>query len=489
MRRAKSLIFECSRYKEDFEGIKNNLSLDRKNKNALIVNYNTQRLTDNCIRSINKHVKNINIFIFDNSDKDPYINTFPNAYVLDNTKGDILDFDKYLSDFKDSDKDPLLNNFGTLKHTLSIQKFIDILDDSFVLLDSDTIVKKDFSDLIDNSYAFVGEIIGEYCGWKERLAPYICFINAKRYGVNYFDPFRIGHLYGNIIHDTGASFLEDAQKYPHKLIKVSDYVDHLGGGSWKSPDIDSFINYHEQYDTKISIIIPCYNHEKYIKETIDSIKSQKFKDFSCIIINDGSTDNSENIILSEISGDQRFRYFKVSNHGPGCARNFGAKKSNSEYILFLDSDDIISPNYISDAIKYLDEHKDIALYYGNYKLLSESGEEEEDVIIEGDFSYYSLLMVNPLYVSVILRRTRFDEVSGFNEDLVGFEDWEFFIRYLYGDKKVYKSSDFVFYYRQHGNSRNKCAIDNKELIINEVYKLDKKIYDEYKLVTKNRVRL
>ena len=290
----------------------------------------------------------------------------------------------------------------------------------------------------------------------------------------------MGHLFGDISYDTGASFLEDSEKYPHKEIKTSDYIEHLGGGSWTGyNDYKAFISQNKDYDSKIAIVIPCYNQEKYIKETIQSVKDQDYPDFSCVIVNDGSTDKSEDIILSEIYGDQRFRYFRIENSGPGYARNFGIQKTSSEYILCLDSDDLISSRYIKDAIEFLDKNQDITLYYGDAEYLYDSGKTSKFNLPE--FNYPNLLYGNMIYVSGIFRRERYDEVGGFDEVIGGFEDWEFLIRLLYGGKKVYKSSDLVFWYRQHPGTRNQEAIMNIDKWIMEIHNKNQKIYDEYSL--------
>ena len=97
----------------------------------------------------------------------------------------------------------------------------------------------------------------------------------------------------------------------------------------------------------ISIIVPIYNAEKYLNKCIDSIINQSKKELEIILINDGSTDNSENIIKKY--DDKRIKYFKNKNQGIGKTRNFGIKKATGKYIMFLDSDDYLD----KDACKYL----------------------------------------------------------------------------------------------------------------------------------------
>ena len=91
---------------------------------------------------------------------------------------------------------------------------------------------------------------------------------------------------------------------------------------------------------KVSVIVPIYNSEKFLKRCIDSLVNQTLDDMEFILINDGSTDSSDSIISSY--KDSRIKYFKRSNHGIGATRNFGLSHANGEFIGFLDSDDYVS---------------------------------------------------------------------------------------------------------------------------------------------------
>lgn len=237
-------------------------------------------------------------------------------------------------------------------------------------------------------------------------------------------------------HDWAEDFFKENNKTKEKL----DFI-------------KSVSNSH--YENVLSIIIPCYNQGKYIKETIESVKASTYRDFICIIVNDGSTDNSEEIILNEISGDSRFNYFKNDNHGLPYTRNFGIKQANSKYILCLDSDDKISPTYIENAIKYLNEHNDVALYYGNAKMFYDDGTEKDWRLQE--FLYSKLLRFNMIYSSCIYRRKDYERCGGYDENMSGYEDWEFLIRLLYNNDKVYRTDDVVFYYRRHDGSMDTVA--------------------------------
>src|SRR5690606_40203485 len=94
----------------------------------------------------------------------------------------------------------------------------------------------------------------------------------------------------------------------------------------------------------VSIIVPCYNYGHYLLETLNSVKSQIFKDWECIIIDDGSTDPTAEVAREATRIDRRFRYYYQENKGLAAARNSGILRSRGEFIQFLDADDFISPN-------------------------------------------------------------------------------------------------------------------------------------------------
>lgn len=107
---------------------------------------------------------------------------------------------------------------------------------------------------------------------------------------------------------------------------------------------------------KLSIIVPVYNAEKYLSRCLDSIINQTFKDFELLIVNDGSTDNSKDIINEYVNNDIRVKAFHVNNGGVSKARNIGINNASGDYIAFVDSDDYIKPNMYEKLIDVLNKH-------------------------------------------------------------------------------------------------------------------------------------
>lgn len=101
---------------------------------------------------------------------------------------------------------------------------------------------------------------------------------------------------------------------------------------------------------QVSFIIPVYNTEAYLEECLQSVQNQTFTDFEAIIINDGSTDNSEAIIQKFVNSDKRFKTIYQDNQGPSAARNKGLQRVDSPWISFVDSDDMIAPDFLKTLL-------------------------------------------------------------------------------------------------------------------------------------------
>ena len=222
----------------------------------------------------------------------------------------------------------------------------------------------------------------------------------------------------------------------------------------------------------ISIIVPIYNAEKYINKCIDSILNQTKKELEIILINDGSTDNTEKLIKSY--KDKRIKYFKNTNHGIGYTRNFGIDKATSKYIMFLDSDDYLEKTSCEKLFNKIEKDKlDIVMcdFYKDYgdrveeiKLPSfkdSSLKDNPDIITE---------YLNPwakLYSTKLLK----DNKIKFVEDLK-YEDAPFVIEALDKANKIGKIDECLNYYVIHNNSETTVR--------------DRKCFDILKIIDKIR---
>lgn len=180
----------------------------------------------------------------------------------------------------------------------------------------------------------------------------------------------------------------------------------------------------------ISVVIPVYNGEKTIRETIKSVSNQTFSDFELLIINDGSTDSTVEIVSS--IQDPRINIFSYPNAGLAATRNRGISLASGEYISFIDADDLWTPDKLEAQLKALKENPQAAVAYSWTDHIDESGQVFRDGphLTFNDDVFARLLLVdfvgngsNPL-----IRTQVFAKVGGFDETLPEVEDWDMWLR-------------------------------------------------------------
>lgn len=187
-----------------------------------------------------------------------------------------------------------------------------------------------------------------------------------------------------------------------------------------------------------SIIIPVYNASSYIKKCLSSIKSQSFSDFEVLLINDGSTDNSLEIINQEINEDSRFKVITKPNSGVSATRNLGLSKATGNYIIFVDADDWIEPTLLEE-LSLIPNNPDI-IQYDFFKV----GSSKKKVHIKSEF---------PLIVqgegAVVWKRAFKRELLNditFDESLIGGEDYLFCVQAFIKSKSFYYLNKCLYNY-------------------------------------------
>lgn len=217
-------------------------------------------------------------------------------------------------------------------------------------------------------------------------------------------------------------------------------------------------------NNKISIIIPVYNAEKYLEKTIDSIINQKYENYDVILINDGSKDNSPTICDKYAANDKRIKVYHIENQGVSHARNLGIEKAKNDYIIFVDSDDLLENNALYNINKIINQHKDFDLIQTDHIEFNE----EIPKKIEYNESYEELLEkdINKAVETLMAGITRKDNkiIPGpwckiykkenlmkwnirFNENFYIYEDGIFNLEYLLNCNKVYTYKTITYLYR------------------------------------------
>lgn len=204
----------------------------------------------------------------------------------------------------------------------------------------------------------------------------------------------------------------------------------------------------------VSIIVPCYNHEKFIAETIESAYNSSYQNLEVIIVNDGSKDNSEQVVRLLQKKYHKLVYVYQENGGPASARNHGIKIAKGKYVLPLDADDLISPDYIQKCVEILESNQSVKLVYCNAEFF---GERTGPWNLK-PYKPESLALDNMIFCSAVYRKSDWESVGGYEEQMTwGWEDWEFWISLLSRGGEVVKLPVTGFYYRVNKNSRRKST--------------------------------
>jgi glycosyltransferase involved in cell wall biosynthesis len=223
---------------------------------------------------------------------------------------------------------------------------------------------------------------------------------------------------------------------------------------------------------EISIVVPCYNQAEYLDECLQSVLDQIYQNWECILVNDGSPDNTEEVALLWTQKDSRFKYLKKENGGLSSARNAGIEKAAGKFILPLDCDDKISVDYVSEAVKVFEKKPTTTLVYCKAWLFGS----EEGLWNLPEYNYFEMLFGNRIFCSAVFKKEDWMRVKGYDETMkIGLEDWDFWLRILNKESIVVKLPIVGFYYRQKTVSMITEFIVNQNRKKNENYIFQKQI--------------
>lgn len=224
----------------------------------------------------------------------------------------------------------------------------------------------------------------------------------------------------------------------------------------------------------ISVILPTYNRAKEIPKSIESILNQTYKDFELIIIDDGSTDNTQEVVAGY--QDKRIRYIKntTSKHGVSVARNIGIRESTGEYITFNDSDDVFYLDKLEKQLAFLEREKADVTFcavYKNKQIIPDAKFTQKDCtlerILEASFTTTQALFGK----AVCFRESMFDEQIGRNVD------WELVIRLIKEYKVIFQKEVLAKLIATEVS----ISADSNNAVVSMNYILNKygKLYDQY----------
>ncbi|MGI9067141.1 MAG: glycosyltransferase family 2 protein [Pyrinomonadaceae bacterium] len=210
----------------------------------------------------------------------------------------------------------------------------------------------------------------------------------------------------------------------------------------------------------VSIVMPAYNAAPYIGETLDSVFAQTFTDFEVIVVNDGSPDTVELERALE-PYMSRIRYIKQKSLGAGAARNEGLRAAQSEFIAFLDADDLWLPNYLEEQLKFIGENDfDLvcadAMHFGDSPLAGKTYMEAfmESAPLVGEVTFLGLVSAEQSLITsgIVARRALIIEVGFFDERLRNSQDFDLWLRLLRQGARLAYQRQLLLRYRCHEKS-------------------------------------
>lgn len=201
----------------------------------------------------------------------------------------------------------------------------------------------------------------------------------------------------------------------------------------------------------VSVVIPCYNMGQYIEETVASVLAQTFRDFEILIVDDGSDDPATLEILNRLSGGV-VTLMRTGNQGVAAARNHGIQNARGTYILPLDADDLITPDFLEKTVSFFEKNPELGIVSSDAMLFGEvTGICQLPV-----FSAERLLSENLLYVTSLFRKSDWQKVGGYRTVMkYGWEDWDFWIAMTRNRVIVERVPEALIKYRIRRDSRDR----------------------------------
>lgn len=221
----------------------------------------------------------------------------------------------------------------------------------------------------------------------------------------------------------------------------------------------------------LSVIVPCYNSGVYLMDALDSISNSKNLSrysYEIIIVDDGSTSAQTLELLSTLS-QRGYTIIRQNNAGPGAARNAGMKVACGDFLLFLDSDNKVKPEFVDVGIQTVKDRQ-VDMVYGKPVFFGETSKARFQT---GTFNLKDILRGNYIDTCSIIKRSVWDETGGFDESpiVIGYEDWEFWIRLGSKGYKIHFIDQELFDYRVTKDSLilSKNDLENRQVVLRYIY--------------------
>ena len=231
----------------------------------------------------------------------------------------------------------------------------------------------------------------------------------------------------------------------------------------------------------VSVVVPAYNASKTILETLDSINSQTYKNLECFVVDDGSLDSDKlYTVIEKFLSFENFSYIRKENGGVSSARNLGASMASGEFLMFVDSDDMIAPTYIEKCLNKYHKNPELSLVCTNVQEFERSTLKiSHDVVPLSKFIFH-----NAIFPCVALIRTeRFKKIGGYDESLKVCEDWDLYITLLKENSNYQVIDEYLYLYRKRADHTSLTdQIDNQTISMNialsRIFENHRELYDQ-----------
>lgn len=223
-----------------------------------------------------------------------------------------------------------------------------------------------------------------------------------------------------------------------------------------------------------SVVIPLYNKEKSIKSTLESVLNQSFPEFEILVVNDGSNDNSKDVVLS--LSDSRIRLINKENGGVSSARNTGIENANYEWIAFLDGDDLYHENFLENIHYLINSYPQAEVYFTGFAQINSKTTYKSVHSFPGegyiDNYFKAVNLIGKTIISsssVVIKKSRLKSVNGFNTKLTRGEDLDLWERLSKSSKMAYTEKVLAFY---RLDAENRSNVKLPDLTSSRLYNLN-----------------
>lgn len=235
---------------------------------------------------------------------------------------------------------------------------------------------------------------------------------------------------------------------------------------------------------KVSVVVPCFNSQAYLRETLLSIIEQTLTNVEIVLVDDGSSDDTQAIIQQFIAQHPQrlFQMISQENLGVAAARNAGIAASNGTYILPLDADDLIEPSMLSACAERLDKDPRLSVIYTDRKDFGDI----DQTLTAGEYKLERLKYFNQLSYCCMYRKSAWESVGGYRSNVSGFDDWDLWIAMaLKGHLGAHIDKPLLLH-RRHRRSQLWDIIDRYERLFSQIIVNNSAAYnsDEVKMASK-----